>query len=362
MPSGGARATSDTGIKHAGSEGSLSSLSGLGDLAFSVPTKGQTQSMRTNAMKPASADEAPRKAGGFGDSVGVDVFDGGVPAGKAPPASSADPFDMFCDFGESVSHAPAVPTQTPSNTPLHTGSPTGDGLLPGLSGELVEEALPPSPPPPAVAAPQPTPAAPQAPERGVVGSAPGATYEPPAHGAVPQGHSQESPPPPSYEDVLQMARRPPTSRTPLERRSPAHSSPNVSGRGGLPRAASLSAPGSREDAGKKKGAAAEAQKALKEGMSSVRGAMAENLNRPSAQNSWRYREDGEVESPGVERARSAVHIQMAETLLGVDSSTREAMISAMDPDDRMEIESILGGDQRSVPGTSESRSSNASAG
>lgn len=43
MPSGGARATSDTGIKHAGSEGSLSSLSGLGDLAFSVPTKGQTQ-------------------------------------------------------------------------------------------------------------------------------------------------------------------------------------------------------------------------------------------------------------------------------------------------------------------------------
>jgi len=181
----------------------------------------------------------------------------------------------------------------------------------------------------------------------------------------------------------------------------------------LPRAASLSAPGSREDAGKKKGvfnhslvkklekeggklggllmkhgakAAAEAQKALKEGMSSVRGAMAENLNRPSAQNSWRYREDGEVESPGVERARSAVHIQMAETLLGVDSSTREAMISAMDPDDRMEIESILAEISEASPGhqvprappsqestpaqdipprparTSESRSSNASAG
>jgi hypothetical protein len=69
-------------------------------------------------------------------------------------------------------------------------------------------------------------------------------------------------------------------------------------------------------------AAQDAQRALKEGMSQVRGAMAENLNRPSAQSSWKYREDGEVESPGVERPREAAHIQMAETLLSVDPSSR----------------------------------------
>mmetsp|Transcript_12301 Transcript_12301/g.34553 ORF Transcript_12301/g.34553 Transcript_12301/m.34553 type:complete len:767 (-) Transcript_12301:350-2650(-) len=400
-PSPSSKKTSMEGaqpIKHAGSTGSLDTLSNLswnssspnqassmgGAMRMSTSGSGLVDSGASSKVPATSAVGAPTAPAAvsaddfdkmFGSvdgkpdsgTVGVDVF-----GGDFPPPSSSDPFDVFGDIGGS-----AISHTQPISPPL-----AADELIPGFGGETAAP-LPASPPPP-----YPEESANNSSFTDLTNDEAGSGSPPPSyHSATIQAapsqsaSSYEPPAPPSYTDVTATASPPPkaggTVRSAAsaassaafdespqhdayqeamhQARMPQHS---PSGTGELSRKDSTerkaqggsSLFGKLSKEGNKIGgllmkhgakAANQATKAVKQGMNQVREIVNDNLH--GASGTWTFNDDGMLEATGASASTSAVHIQMADTLLGVDPATRGAMLGAMEPADREAVEAILSG-------------------
>ena len=373
-------------MKHAGSAGSLDSLSGL-----SLGSKGPMgqkgmRPMRLSsdtaaeakapAAAPAAASPAPAPVpqaysqpaqpltandfdSVFGsvssgkppepDVVGVDVFGGTFPSGgtaAASPQSSSDPFAMFDDIGVTVvSHAPEQQQQaTPDASDILAGfSDAAATQPPAAAAAAAEETfLPPAdePPPPAYSPPA------------------SDTPAPASANATPEDSSS------AYMATLEAARKPQSQSSrgsPMEEQRPSALSPNPStaSNTGSPTAAGIqSTAASLFSKFGKEGsklasfavkhgarAAEQASKAVLQGVTQARDMYNENLHQGAP--AWKTSDDGTVFPEGTSGGAPAApeatasQIKMAETLLEQDPATREAILAAMDPEDRTVVDSIL---------------------